>query len=95
MDMETNTTEKNKDWCQCKIPKNLQQDKMYEKIAEYISRLEPEECVSDKEYEKRLNDCSTCEKLAGGLTCMYCGCFVLARAKKKQQHCPKPNHAEW
>ena len=68
---------------------------MYEKIAEYISGLEPEDCVEDEEYERRLACCSGCESLAGGLTCMYCGCFVLARAKKKKQYCPKPGRAEW
>lgn len=81
--------------CQCKIPSNLQEDLMYEKIAEYLSGLEPEDCAEDFIYEERLRICSVCEKLAGGLTCMYCGCFVLARAKKKRQHCPKPGKAEW
>lgn len=81
--------------CMCNIPQNLQKNMMYEKIAEYIAGLEAEECVEDSEYEERLRRCSTCVNLAGGLTCMYCGCFVLARAKKKKQHCPKPGKAEW
>lgn len=81
--------------CQCRIPPNLQVEMMEKKIAEYLARLEPEDCVEDFVYEERLKICSTCEKLAGGLTCMECGCFVLARAKKRSMHCPKPSGAEW
>ena len=81
--------------CNCKIPKNLQEDKMAESIASYVARLSPEECVTDEEYERRLNICSECADLMGGLTCSHCGCFVLARAKKRQQDCPKPGGSRW
>lgn len=81
--------------CQCEIPLNLQVDKMYEKIAEYLSGLEKEDCVEDGVYEERLKKCSACDRLAEGLTCMECGCFVLVRAKKKRLHCPRVGGAEW
>lgn len=81
--------------CRCHIPENLQKDQMYEKIAEYVANLEPEECAGDAVYEKRLEICSQCEELMGGLTCKLCGCFVLARAKKKSQKCPKPGKRMW
>lgn len=81
--------------CNCNIPRNLQQDMMYQKIREYIEALDPEQCVSDLVYERRLNLCSTCDALVGGLTCSYCGCFVLARAKKNSQSCPKPGGGLW
>ena len=81
--------------CKCNIPTNLQQEEMYKKIEEYILRIDPELCVDDKEYEKRLGICSSCEHLMGGLTCQYCGCFVLARAKKITQRCPKPRQDKW
>lgn len=81
--------------CQCNIPANLQQEQIYEKIAEYIRNLEPEYCVMDEDYEKRLSVCSTCKDLIGGLTCRFCGCFVLARARKKAQHCPCPGQDRW
>ena len=81
--------------CRCNIPANLQKQEMYEKIAEYIERLDPEQCVADAEYERRLGICNACDSLIGGLTCKYCGCFVLARAKKAAQHCPKPGKNMW
>jgi len=81
--------------CRCNIPVNLQQDEMYKKIEEYITRIEPDLCVTDDEYEKRLQICSGCECLVGGLTCQHCGCFVLARAKKITQACPKPADNRW
>ena len=68
--------------CNCKIPKNLQENRMADSIASYLAALPPEECAPDAEYERRLLICSRCEALIGGLTCGHCGCFVLARAKK-------------
>lgn len=81
--------------CDCNIPQNLQKDEIYKKIEEYIINLDIEQCVSDLEYERRLNICSTCVHLIGGLTCKYCGCFVLSRAKKNIQSCPNPGHNLW
>ena len=51
--------------------------------------------MEDGVYEERLKKCSACDRLAGGLTCMECGCFVLVRAKKKRLHCPRVGGAEW
>ena len=65
------------------------------KIAEYINNLSKEDCVDDNEYEKRLGICSKCENLIGGLTCRFCGCFVLARAKKINQLCPDSSGDRW
>lgn len=81
--------------CDCNIPKNLQEDQMYRKIEEYIINLDKDLCVSDSEYERRLTICSTCVHLIGGLTCKYCGCFVLSRAKKRTQTCPNPGQNLW
>lgn len=81
--------------CDCKIPDNLKKEMMYEKIAEYIANLSPDMCVDDTEYERRLNICSKCEDIYGGLTCKFCGCFVLARAKKKGMFCPAPGEDRW
>ncbi len=86
MDRETKLGNR---FCQCEIPALFQQEQIEQKIAEYLSQLDREECVTDDIYEERLKKCSVCERLAGGLTCMDCGCFVLVRAKKKRLHCPK------
>ena len=67
--------------CNCKIPANLQEDMMTESIAGFVASLPKEDVVDDAEYERRLNICSICVDLAGGLTCSHCGCFVLARAR--------------
>ncbi len=68
---------------------------MVESIKNYIANLDPKDCVEDYKYEDRLNKCSICEALVGGLTCRYCGCFVLARAKKKDMNCPMPGCDKW
>lgn len=81
--------------CNCKIPKNLQEDQMAESIAVYVASIPPDQCVDDTEYERRLNICSRCKDLSGGITCMHCGCFVLARAKKKDMYCPMPDGDMW
>ena len=51
--------------------------------------------VDDEEYERRLKLCSGCADLVGGLTCSHCGCFVLARARKRQTDCPMPGGSIW
>lgn len=81
--------------CNCKIPANLQVDMMTESIAAYVASLPKEDIVDDAEYERRLDICSRCANLAGGLTCSHCGCFVLARARKIQMYCPMPEADKW
>lgn len=81
--------------CMCKIPQKLQKDQMYEAIAAYVRNIPAEQRTADDIYEKRLETCSQCEALVGGLTCKYCGCFVLARARKKSQQCPMPGRNCW
>ena len=70
--------------CNCNIPANLQKDMMTESIAAYVASLPKDDVVEDSEYEKRLDICSKCADLVGGLTCSHCGCFVLARARKNR-----------
>lgn len=80
--------------CNCNIPPKIQQDKMFDAIARYIEGIPKEECVEDKEYERRLAACEECSGRMGP-TCRYCGCFVLARAKRKSQGCPMPKDNRW
>lgn len=81
--------------CNCNIPKKLQEDMIFDSIAAYVREIPPEDCVKDSEYERRLEICAGCSDLMGGLTCSHCGCFVLARAKKKRIDCPKPGGSKW
>ena len=66
-----------------------------ESIAAYVASLPKEEVVEDAEYERRLELCSKCPDLVGGLTCSHCGCFVLARARKLRMDCPMPGGNVW
>ena len=43
--------------------------------------------VDQQIYEKRLNICSTCDRLMNGM-CRLCGCFVELRAVQKVRKCP-------
>lgn len=81
--------------CMCNIPANLQKNQMYEAIASYVKNIPEGERTSDENYEQRLAVCSECEALISGLTCKYCGCFVLARARKQSQSCPMPGENRW
>lgn len=81
--------------CNCNIPAGLQEDMMAESIAAYVAALPKEEIVEDEEYERRLVLCSKCSDLVGGLTCSHCGCFVLARARKRHMDCPMPGGSVW
>ncbi len=81
--------------CLCQIPANLQRSQIYESIASYVRNIPKEQQIEDAAYEKRLAVCSECEALVNGLTCRYCGCFVLARARKRSQSCPMPGGDLW
>ena len=81
--------------CLCQIPVDLQRSEMFQAIADYVRQIPEELREEDMVYEKRLEICSLCNALVGGLTCKYCGCFVLARARKKSQSCPMPGRDCW
>ena len=64
-------------------------------FAEHIVASLPEEMrTSAEEYAKRLEICQNCEAKAGNL-CSLCGCFVRARAAKKNMRCPHPAGRKW
>lgn len=54
-----------------------------------------ERCVSDEEYDARLDACSSCPKLHGATTCTLCGCIVQITAKLIEKRCPYPGHDRW
>ena len=59
----------------------------YEDLSRYIQRMDEELKVDQQIYEKRLNICSTCDRLMNGM-CRLCGCFVELRAVQKVRKCP-------
>lgn len=64
-------------------------------VKEYLDSLSEEDCVTGGEYTRRLEQCNKCPSLAGGHTCMHCGCLVMVRAKKKEKGCPHPEGSRW
>lgn len=69
-------------------------ENLYNNIMAYVGTLDEEIKVSAVQYEKRLEICDGCDALANGL-CRFCGCFVIAKAAKKNQHCPYPQSPRW
>ena len=63
-------------------------------IKEKISKLSPEEKVSQDVYESRLNYCKSCDNLISGM-CLKCGCYVEFRAAFKKQNCPDVANRKW
>lgn len=64
---------------------NLQE--VYQSVREYVEALPPDKKADEAEYARRLEICKGCENLADGM-CVKCGCYVEARAAKKNADCP-------
>lgn len=69
-------------------------ENLYTTIRTYVENLDEEVKVGEEQYHKRLAICDECDALTNGL-CKFCGCFVMARAAKKNQYCPYPEQAKW
>lgn len=54
-----------------------------------------EHAVPDDVYAERLAICRSCPKLAGGETCVVCGCYVRVAARLKAKRCPLPGGEGW
>ena len=63
------------------------EEAFYEDLSRYIQRMDEDLKVDQQTYEKRLNICSTCDRLMNGM-CRLCGCFVELRAVQKVRKCP-------
>ena len=60
---------------------------VYRSVAEYVATLNTNVRCPEEAYRKRLTVCCDCEQLMQGM-CLLCGCYVEARAAKKNQNCP-------
>lgn len=56
-------------------------------LESYLKSLDDSVKTNQKEFEKRIALCDTCEHNLNGI-CRLCGCFVKARAAKKHMACP-------
>ena len=59
----------------------------FKNMYDYIANLNPEDKVTDEQYEQRLLMCRQCEHLLYGMR-RKCGCYVEMRAAMKIRHCP-------
>ena len=73
--------------CRKCLPGQNNEEAFYEDLSRYIQRMDEDLKVDQQTYEKRLNICSTCDRLMNGM-CRLCGCFVELRAAKRAMHCP-------
>ena len=64
-----------------------EKEKMQKSIEDYVNSLSPENKAGEGLFEERLKLCADCPDQREGL-CRICGCFVMARAAKKQAYCP-------
>ncbi len=60
---------------------------VYRSVREYVETLPPDKKADTAEYARRLEICKGCESLADGM-CVKCGCYVEARAAKRNAVCP-------
>ena len=63
-------------------------------IRERIDKLSEKEKTPEELYEKRLNECKSCDNLISGV-CMKCGCYVEFRAAFKRNNCPNVKDRRW
>lgn len=80
--------------CRKCFEKDIQDGEFERIVSEYTDSLDPEIKCDDFVYRKRISLCDECDALINGL-CKYCGCFVLARAVKKNLMCPYPGSNKW
>lgn len=78
----------------CEYLKHLYSKDFEAEIRQYIDSLSQDIKADDETIKARLSACSSCEDCKNGM-CRYCGCFVAARAAKKQLSCPKPSEPRW
>ena len=63
-------------------------------LKEYVASLPEEMRTESEEYARRRAACAECDRRAENL-CAECGCFVRARAAKKNMRCPHPAGRKW
>lgn len=73
--------------CRKCLLRDMPEKEYYRNMYTYLATLPEDDKVSDKEYERRLEECKKCEHLLGGM-CRICGCFVEMRAAMAVRHCP-------
>ncbi|MBQ3079969.1 MAG: hypothetical protein IJC48_08250 [Clostridia bacterium] len=73
---------------------NMDQADIIRHLDSYVADLPKDVRANEDEYQKRLTLCASCEYLLNA-ACRLCGCYVQARAAKKNQRCPIAKHPKW
>ena len=74
--------------CRRCLLSGLSDKQYYDTVHEYIASLPEYIKAAPDEYRRRLSLCVSCGELFNGI-CRQCGCFVEARAAKKNSKCAK------
>lgn len=78
----------------CRFVRIFHPENFAEELIGYINALPEDLRTSEEEHARRLAACAECPGNREGL-CRYCGCYVAARAAKKNLSCPDPAGARW
>ena len=78
-------------FCKKCLLSEIDKDKYYANMYEYIALLPVDIKTEESEYQRRLQLCKRCDSLVNGM-CKRCGCFVEVRAAKKNNNCPSEEH---
>jgi hypothetical protein len=80
--------------CRRCLPERINEKDLREYLDTYAASLGFEVRAPEAEYKKRLALCDSCPHRIQ-FTCTQCGCYVQARAAKKNQKCPLPGSPRW
>ena len=72
---------------------DMNEEDFYRTLRSHIQNLDEDLKVDGAVYQKRLEQCRTCDDLISGM-CRICGCYVELRAAMKKNACPRV-HPLW
>ena len=70
--------------CKCLLKDG---EPLYDTVSAYLDALPEDLKADEKTVRQRLAVCEKCDFLWDGI-CRKCGCYVQARAAKKDRRCP-------
>ena len=73
--------------CRKCLPRQESWEEYFQKLSDYVNRMDEDLKVEQETYESRLALCAECGNLLNGM-CRLCGCFVELRAAQKVKKCP-------
>jgi len=80
--------------CRKCLERPVDQRELMEYLDRYVSELPDGIRVPPEIYAYRLKICAYCPRLTAHM-CMLCGCYVQARAAKKNMRCPEAGAPRW